>query len=195
MKNVNRKSKYYLLILSLFMISSGVFAYKNTSNYSINSISLDTVEISLDRYKEIGGYLQKYEEENISTLPGATVSFIPKITNMGAECWIRAKVGLNSTLKDNWFGYESLEGISTNWVYKDGYYYLMKPLGEYENVDFCKNVIVPSGLGKEIENSSYYLDIQVDAIQKKNFNPNFDKDNPWGTVEVEQTIRSRNDRR
>ena len=67
---------------------------------------------------------------------------------------------------------------------EDGYYYYTNIVKNNEEVDFFKGLIIPNDFVQEAEGSEFSLKVDVDAIQSKNFNPDFNAKEPWGAIEI-----------
>ncbi len=165
-------------ILSGAMLLTPVMAESKTTTTGGVSIDLKT-------YTSSTANGTRYEESNFDgLLPGEVKNYYINITNQAFPAYVRVKVIYNSTFSieniDNILG-----GISDDWVKTNGYYYYKKALKQNESVDLCKTFKTPdleNGMNNEIN-----LSISADAIQEKNFSPNFDAEDPWGGQQIEAT--------
>lgn len=182
----------YVLTFSLFVLIGlgGILAEITTSTSVTNNLSLNTVDILLDEYMLKNGKEEPFHFEEYLQ-PDKEVSLIPRITNQGVKCYVRVKVDFQTTSKDCLLTKEHLTGINQDWVYKNDYFYYTKPLEEYASIDLCNGFAVPGEWGNEMAEEEYNIDFVVDAIQCKNFEPDFSSEQPWFDVTVEKTVRSR----
>ena len=193
-------NKTKILVLSLTAAlgvigTAGALANYTAEKEVVNNTKNDTVDIELKEYQiDDNSSLSEFVNP-VNQVPGATVSKIPKIYNKGSECWLRVKLDFN--IDD-----EELETIDINningfkkdsWIAgDDGYWYLKESLKENADIDIFESVTLPSEWGNEYKDKNIYIDITAEAIQTKNFTPNYKNDKPWGNEEVEECVRSRN---
>lgn len=179
-----RNRRHILLILlcvsGLLCIRSG-YVYAMASVSVINEFETGIVDISLEEYQRSGQKERLWEDDPV-ILPGDKVSKIPRISNHGNECFVRAKLTFRDTddLSDHDF-----YGMDADWIKcSDGYYYYTKSLRPNDHIDIFQGIDIPVDFPQEDEGSSFYLDINVDAIQSKNFTPDYEASAPWGNVEI-----------
>lgn len=174
-----------LLCAALALCGSGAYAMRSVS--VVNHIESGFVNIQLNEFMldENGTdevpYVQE-TEQHVKLLPGADVSKIPRITNRGADCYVRAKVDFEN-IDD--LSLDNVYGITEDWVLKeDGYLYYTKVLETDENVDIFEGFSVPDDFSQDNELKQFNIPIHVDAIQELNFIPDFAASNPWGEVVI-----------
>lgn len=75
------------------MTISGIYALTNNIIVtSGNILTTDSVNIDLKEYLVDTSQKENlYNGENITVYPGSEISIIPKITNLGSRCYVRAK--------------------------------------------------------------------------------------------------------
>lgn len=192
-------NKTKLLLLSFVAILTvvgvtGAFAQYTAEKETVNNLKTDTVDIELKEFQlDENDSEVDYVNPDIQ-LPGMIVSKIPRIYNRGSECWIRVK--LDFSVDDENLVPVSLDNVigfqPDNWITgSDGYYYFTQPIQESTDIDVFKAVTIPSYWGNEYKDKNIYIDITAEAIQYKNFNPNFNSDKPWGDIKAEKCVRSR----
>ena len=176
------KQKILAFILGLMMLTSGsglIYAQATTS--VDNTFEFGVVNISLDEYQIQNNKEVPYPDKPINIIPGMVISKIPRIHNDGADCYIRAKI----TFKNTDMIDTSDLTISKNWKQADdGYWYYTKILPAEKDVDLFSTVNIPSDFPESEIDKKIQLAIQIDAIQAKNFTPNFNRAKPWGNVKV-----------
>lgn len=148
----------------------------------ISTIKTGDISIHLKDYETGKNGREKVYEDKKLILPGQTISKITRITNEGNTAWVR--------IKPEWRGDEALDlsldmigGISTDWKQIGDYFYYTKPLEVGESIDFGKTISFPPEWTEAVSDQSFYLYMQVDAVQEANFTPNWESPDPWfGTV-------------
>lgn len=177
------KMKKYLAIIAgiCLMLLFGGTIYAMTSVEVTNHFETGIVDISLTEYQKNNG-TEELWKDNPTILPGDQISKIPRIYNNGNDCYVRAKL----TFRDmEEIGEQNLYGIDETWVKADdGYYYYTNILPHGESVDIFEGIKIPTDFSQENEEKIFYIDIDVDAIQSKNFTPQYDMSAPWGSVEI-----------
>ena len=178
---MKRKRNIALILCSFSIAMCGIgTAFGETVASVVNNFNTGIVDIDLQQYEIVNG--EEVESSGVTeVMPGRQVSRIARITNEAYDCYVRAKVAFS---KED-LSEEDLYGISEDWVRKDdGYYYYTKVLKTDESTDLFEGVSIPTDFSQELEEQRLNLDVNVDAIQSRNFNPNFNNGNPWGDVEI-----------
>ena len=177
---IKRKLFIILLGLSLMLFGCGLI-FAMISVEVTNHFETGIVDISLAEFQKVGD-TEELWEDNPTVLPGDVVSKIPRVHNDGNDCYIRAKITIRDTSE---ITESSLLGITDLWhKAPDGYYYYTKVLPHGEDVDIFQAVSIPVDLPDDNQGQLFHVDIDVDAIQSKNFTPEFDTASPWGRVEI-----------
>lgn len=183
-KGVSKISRNKIFLVGVFftliMFISGIYAFTNLSVLSIkNEINTGAVRIELKEYTINNGTEVLYEEGNLdNVMPGQEISFIPRVSNIGDECYVRAKVSYSK--EDNKVvNVDNVDNKSGDWIKKDGYWYYKKILKTGENVDIFKTFIVPIDMTNDYQGKYVQVNITAEAIQANNFKPNFDSESPW----------------
>ena len=168
------------------MCVSGIYAFTNTANTIVeNELRTAGVNIQLDEYTENAADEEiKYTDEIRIVYPGEQISLIPRVSNLGATCYLRCKFsynteGTNFTLSD-----ESIGGMSSDWTKQDEYWYYKTPVENSKKIDIFKTLTMPAELTNENQGKVFQINILVEAIQEANINPNFDSPKPWEDVEI-----------
>lgn len=193
-------NKTKILVLSLTAALGVVGTAGALANYTaekevVNNTKTDTVDIELKEYQiDDNSSLSEFVNP-VNQVPGATVSKIPKIYNKGSDCWLRVKIDFDIDDKElETIDIDNLNGFEKdNWVFckDDGYWYLKESLKEETNIDVFESVTIPSEWGNEYKDKNIYIDITAEAIQTKNFTPNYESNKPWGDEKAEECVRSR----
>lgn len=109
-----------------------------------------------------------------------SVSYIPRITNHGAACYIRVSITAdagNQILELT----DYLEGVGSRWLKKGGYLYYSEPISTGQSVDVCRAFRLPSSWDY-YENRQLRVQVSTDALQARNFTADFTSSTPWGDV-------------
>ena len=177
------RGKRILPLLIIFLVLAGVLCYGavRTSGEILSHLETGGVKIGIEtlNYKE--GTFTKLPQEVIVDCD-KPVSYVPRITNHGATCYLRirfvAKAGTEELeLTDH------LQDIQDGWLSKGEYLYYQKPVGYGKSVDVCQSFQLP-------EEWDFYQDkvlqiqAEADALQAKNFIPDFTSETPWGDLVV-----------
>ena len=175
--------------MTLVMFISGIYAFTNLSILSIkNEINTGAVKIELQEYTLNGDSEVLFEEGNTqNVMPGQVISLIPRISNIGDECYIRAKVTYSK--EDNKLvTVDNIDSASGDWIKKGGYWYYKSTLKNGDKIDLFKNFTIPTDMTNDYQGKEIQLNITAEAIQSENFKPDFDSDSPWKNVETQKAL-------
>lgn len=177
-----RKKKLiiFLASLSILMCGSGATILARTETSVMNHLATGIVDIQLKEYRIQDGEEQIYEDVK-DVLPGQTISKIPRIHNQGNDCYVRVKLALEGTEEKI-----EIQEMGKNWIEgKDGYLYDTEILKTGQDTELFRSIHIPEDFSLA-EGASFRLIIHAEAIQSKNFTPDFQADSPWGAVEIQQ---------
>lgn len=193
MKKLTNKTKTIIAIISILAVIgvSGIIAYFTDTATVTNHASMGIVDIDLKEYMidENGRKVEWEDKTNI--LPGEVISKIPEINCVdgAVDCYIRAKVEISCKDEDlaNSAEMLTLDNLNVNeekWYYceQDGYFYYKTILtDESEPVELFSEVTIPATLDNSWSLEEISIDVTAEAIQSKNFTPNFAEDSsePW----------------
>ena len=172
----------------LLLGTVGIYAFREvTATYQAGT---GKVDIELEERMMADGEEKPWIMEE-QVLPGQTLSRIARIRNQAADCYVRALItfsdgtGVEEGLTD-----QNLLGMSGDWIKKGSYFYYQKPLEENASVEIFTGIQVPTEWDTRYDTEQqiqpYYTDntwdlqVKVDAIQSKNFIPDFSSETPWG---------------
>ncbi len=142
------------------------------------------VKIRLQQITAEGGGVRDLVE------PNKDLKYIPRIINKEAECYVRAKVKISEDGK-SWelINEKNLLGIGEGWVKRGGYFYYQKAMARGQSTDLFKGIHIPedwNGKG----NTELSVSVTAEAVQSRNFQPDFSRELPWGAVELEEAVSS-----
>ena len=171
------------------MCISGVYAFTRISILSIeNRINTGAVKIDLTEYTLNGsGKEVQYDVIQQNVFPGQVISLIPRISNLGDSSYIRAKIAYvdknnNTIIVPN----ENIGRDNNNWVRIGDYWYYKQIVNNKDKIDVFKTIKIPTDMSNEYQGGILQLNIDAEAIQASNFNPNFESSSPWGDIKVEK---------
>lgn len=98
MKKYICKATGILGFLLIFLGISGAYATFSDSVTVKNHIATGDINISLKEYQKKNGKETSYKNP-VEILPGDFISKIPRITNLGMPCWIRAKISFQNKME------------------------------------------------------------------------------------------------
>lgn len=171
-------TKRMAALLSAIVVGmSTVPAYAQSEVSVINHVGIGNVNIELTKSSlDKDGRKTAFDDEQV-VLPGQTVDEIVEVNNLANDAWIRMKVTFDDSdikgLDD------SLLSISDNWIKRGGYYYYTKPVDRGDSAEFMENVKIPTTWDESLSDQKMELHFTADAVQIKNFTPDFDSDDPW----------------
>ena len=133
----------------------------------------DKVEI---RLQEIGPGRDTF------LLSNKKLAYTPRIINDGAECYVRVKVDiLNGGQCPEPLDTGDLYGLSKGWIRQGEYYYWNSPMKTGNYVDVFHGLHVPENWNPGTV-SDLTVSVKAEAVQSRNFEPDFDRIMPWGAV-------------
>lgn len=152
-----------------------------TDSYSYeNKLETGIVRVGIENYMISGGKTVPAEKRNV--MPNERVSLVPRVTNRGAEAYIRVRFSMSSSAVSE----DDIYGLGRLWIKKGDYLYLRDPLPQDGAADVFEGIHIPEeadkrGL-KEFSVTGY-----ADAVQSRNFSPDYSSDDPWGDVDVSKS--------
>lgn len=180
------------LICVLIMCISGIYAFTNISIFSIsNEINTGIVKIELKQYSINGnGTETAYNENTQTVLPGEVISLIPRVSNLGDDCYIRVKFSYIDANNEIISVNDNVSMETEKWI-KCGEYWYFKPIIKSgENIDLFKTLKIPTDIPNKYQNQIVQLNIIAEAVQSNNFKPNFDSNLPWEEVNVKKSTNN-----
>lgn len=179
-------------IAVLALTGTGIWALAAAETSVTNTLSTSVVDIGLANYRSVDGKEVPFTEEDkkVMVMPGMRISQIPKITNKAEDCYIRAGISIDGKEKvERPLSLEDISGFTEAWVRKGEYYYYKDILKTKECVPLFDTVTIPCEWETRYEEgvvkdhytlNDWEITVRVDAIQAKNFTPDFGRDFPWG---------------
>ena len=159
------------------MLISGAFALNSELIVVESGISTGAVDIKITEYNDDS---QPFDRDGSRVMPGEVISLIPRINNLGMDCYLRAKIEYvidgESFPEINY-----IDGNYSSWTKKGNYYYYDSVFSKKDSIDLFNKVKIPD-LSSEYNNKKVVLNIVVEAVQAKNFDGN------WDDVNIDKAI-------
>ena len=174
-----RKKRLFLLGIFLFIIMtvSGIYSLDNEINNAESGLSTSAVDIEIE---EVNQNNQPFDEDGKVVMPGDEILLIPKVNNLGIECYLRAKI--EYTINNEKFSViDYIEGNYSSWTKKDDYYYYDSIFPKEGSINLFNKVTIPN-LSSEYNGKIIVIHIIVEAIQAKNFDGN------WDNVNIKKSV-------
>lgn len=194
MKRKKWKNVFFFCCAAMCLCTGVTKAYYSDQVSVVNEISMGDIDIALREFSVQDGREKPYVDP-AEVQPGDKISKIPRITNLAAPCWIRARIQYAAdTEEKEGFSDEALSGISSRWKKIGEYYYYTEVVKEKESVDLFHQLTIPKEWDGEHSEQKLSVIIQAEAIQASHFEPDFEAMSPWGNQEVERCIHEEGDR-
>ena len=178
-----------LMVVFLLMFGGCAALYALPSKTVENTFDTGVIDIALESFQlDEDGKEEPWEDKEY-VVPNSTVSNIKRITNESeTSCYLRAKV---TFFESKLITRDNLLGISEDWILKeDGYYYHKGAVESRDSVDLFTGIYIPDYVPDGEEGKTFYLSVEVDAIQERNMTPDYSAEKPWGDVAV---LKAEND--
>ena len=166
--------------------SPAIFAAKNIGHVEVtNNLKTGDIRISI---KELEGDRKTpYDMVNPKTvLPGQPVDKVVQVHNEAEEAWIRVTAEWDS--QGNGVAMDTSMLVLSDpekWKRVGDYWYYLEPVPNGKYAEFIEGFRVPN-FGNEVSELGFDLYITAEAVQSKNFTPNFDDDvDPWNGTLIE----------
>ena len=175
---VSKKRLFLLgLILFLIMFVSGIYSLNDEINKAESGLSTSAVDIEIVEYKENN---QPFDKDGTAVMPGDEIILIPRVNNLGIECYLRAKI--EYTIDNDVFSVtDYIEGNYSSWTKSGEYYYYDSIFPKKGSVDLFNKVTIPN-LSSKYNGKIVVVHMVVEAIQAKNFDGN------WDNVKIKKSV-------
>lgn len=181
---MKRKRKILLLILAAFFIAGSIaatYAAVETQTGIKNTVSTGGISIDVSTFTMKDGSKVPLAEKTVIDRE-RDISYIPRIKNNAEDCFVRVKLSAVSDLQKVELTKEIMD-LSSGWKLIGGYLYYTKPLEHDQTVDICSGFHMPQDWDF-MKSNELSVKITADAIQSKNFTPDFGSEIPWGDVAI-----------
>ncbi len=159
------------------MSISGIYSLNEELNMAENGLSTSAVDIDIKEYNQNN---QLFDRDGEMVMPGDEIILIPRINNLGIECYLRAKI--EYTINNEVFSVNDyIKGNYTSWHKNGDYYYYNSVFAKESSIDLFNKVIIPN-LSSDYNGKKVIVHIIVDAVQAKNFDGN------WDNVTIKKSV-------
>jgi len=173
------KKRLFLLggLLFIIMNISGIYSLTSEIYDAESKLSTGGVDITLTEYDKNN---EIFSDNGMMVSPGEEIVLIPRISNLGIDCYLRAKI--TYTIDNESFNISDyIKGEYSNWTKKNDYYYLDFILKKGQTIDLFNKVKIPTFTSNP-EGKVIDIHILVEVVQSKNFDGN------WDNVEIKESI-------
>ena len=181
MKGIDKKRGLIAVTIALLLAGMSVYGAVRTSTGVKNTFSTGGVNIEIASYQEKNGEEVPIEGKTVVDYYG-DVSYIPRVTNKAEGCYIRVDVTAETETQQIDI-LNRLYDIGEEWELINGHLYYTQALENGQSVDICRGFDVPDEWDYMASNDMK-ISVTADAIQAKNFTPDFTSDSPWGEVDI-----------
>lgn len=148
-----------------------------------NKVMTGSTDIKVEQY-EITENGEKLIDPGM-VMPNMNVSYIPRVTNLRSEGYVRVKVDIVME-KDvpQPIVLDHVYGINDDWLRIGDYFYNTKKLVPGESSDIFEGFNIPEQWTNETA-SGFAIKLKADVVQTDFFEPDFSSALPWGCIEIE----------
>lgn len=176
------------LLLIMAVLNSGVFIYGAVFRNEVsvkNLLKTGSVDIDLTTWEVTeDGEVPAKPGENIAA--NQSISYLPRITVKRADCYVRLTVDIKMDKDiDNPITTENIINLKDGWEQRNNVFYYKGVLSAGDSADVFDGIYIPEAWTND-NSSSFQINLTADAIQAENFEPDFARDYPWGSVEIEE---------
>ena len=186
-----KKSRFAAVFIVLWLTSgsSVLGAVRQFSTEVDNEVMTGDISISIQEYQwnEEGERVPYIDGKRV--VPNEKAVKIVTIVNEAEPAWIRAKAEF-SGFAGTAGGEAVLEGIPDGWIKCGAYYYWTRPAEKGEKLLFFDHVRIPGDWSEEEGEKKFAIDVTAQAIQQAHFIPDFQSEDPWFGIPIEQCVHS-----
>ena len=185
-RKTRRNVAVIAIVLLLILTAAVVYGAIQKGEVTVkNNMSTGSVDIDLTAYEQTDHGEQKARKGE-AVMANQEISYIPRITALRADCYVRLSVNLVMEKNlDDPITVDHIVSLGKNWIQKGSVFYYTKPLKNGEETDAFQGVHVPEEWTNQ-NSSNFQIHLAADSIQAENFTPDFDSDQPWGSVVMER---------
>ena len=172
------------IAIVLSILAGGTLAYYTSDIFVHNVITSNSVGIHIDEYQLVDGVERPYPEDDVSIMPGSTVSKRPEVVNDEAPSYIRACVEVVVKLdgertytvlsEDEAAEIMTIAMNTADWQRKEGdnkwWYFMPGSVGTGEATTplFTEVTFKGAEMGNEYMNAEILINIAAQAVQSEN---------------------------
>ena len=169
---------FAVMLICLSVLASTTLAYFTDVGTARNVITSGGVSIQLVEQQLVGDRLVDYPNQPIAAMPGKVVSKIVTVKGLEQAAWIRMNYTVTvldaagDAMEIPAAELEKLIVIAAdaeNWTYRDGWWYCNQPVSAGESTKpLFDKVTFSLDMGNAYQESTVYIDITAQAVQKAN---------------------------
>lgn len=193
-----KRKKVLALILACTVCGAtaiGAYAAFVDSIAIDSSIQMGLVNIDLKEYQEdkssgkLVDYVNGTANEPKIVLPAEQISKIPKVTNKGEDCYLRASFTYSGATDElEGLSDDDLTGMTEDWEKIGDYWYYKNVLKKGDSTDIFQGISVPADWTEAHASQELKVNVRAEAIQAKNFKPDYSAMSPWGNHTIELAL-------
>lgn len=184
------KKKYrpILVMILIFMLVVGCISVTAAIKTAVSvpgTVRTGGINIDVTTYTESDDELTLMTDKTVVDYYGS-VSYVPIIENRAEDTYIRVRLISETEIQEIDL-IKDIYGINEEvWKETGGYFYYTEPLKTNDSVRFCEGFDIPDEWDYMTANN---MDVwlHVDAVQAKNFTPDFESETPWGNITVSKS--------
>ena len=168
------------ILMVIACVSSGAadrLVYRE--EFETGKVEISLQELTAAGWDEAGGKTQLVSA-------GEKLNYAPGIANRRADCYVRVRIGISTDSGEVPGGPESyIYGIDNKWTKAGDYYYFKDVLRKGSYAEIFEGISVPEDWDSDTA-GALTVSVKAEAIQSRNFQPDFDDVMPWGAVMLEE---------
>lgn len=171
--------------LFLILAAGGAAGLLAMQEESISSrFQTGGVDLSLELKMKEDGKIKKFMQPR-DLVPGQMISMIPVITSRAEDCYIRAQIQISmDEAATRPVKMEDFFGMDADWIKQGSYFYYRYPLLRGQTAELFQGLRVPEEWTAK-NASDFGVNVTTESIQAQNWEPDFQRHSPWGSVETE----------
>ena len=167
-----------VVLICVSIIASTTLAYFTDTGNARNVITTGGISIQVVEQQLVGDKLVDYPNEPIAAMPGKVVSKIVTVKGIDQAAWIRMNYTVTvldaagDVMEVPAAELEKLIVIAAdaeNWTYSNGWWYCNQPVSAGESTKpLFDKVTFSLNMGNAYQESTVYIDVTAQAVQKAN---------------------------
>ena len=149
-----------------------------------NEFKTGSVDIKIEQYEKTEQG-EKLIDPGV-VMPNQDVSYIPRVTNLRSDGYVRVKVELKMDKEiTRPLTIDDVYDVGREWLQRGEYFYNTEVMKTNETSDLFEGFHIPDEWTQD-KASGFKFSVTADVIQDDNFEPDFDSQAPWGNIEIER---------
>lgn len=149
-----------------------------------NELKTGSVDIKIEQYEKTEQGEKLIDPGEV--MPNQDVSYIPRVTNLRSDGYVRVKVELKMDKEiTRPLTIDDVYDVGREWIQRGEYFYNTEVMKTNETSDLFGGFHIPAEWTQD-NASGFKFSVTADVIQDDNFEPDFDLHAPWGNIEIER---------